>query len=348
MRARQSRRSRIVALALLVVTVGVTVSVTTSSAAPAKQQKTIVIAYSDPLASEPALRSIGYGMKQAIRTLRLPWKVLESDAQLSSDKQVSGIDSFTNQKVSAITSWTLGAGAAEPAYKRARAAGIPVIGYNSPSPSFNTTINNQTDSTCAVSKAQAAYIAKRIPHAKVLALPGMEFVPSISFTNKCFFAAAKANGLEILDKKQITGNGSQTDEAQRFTTDMIAKNPEFDAVWTYADTVAIGTAAALAAAGKKVWNGSGKRDGLILISRDGNKVAIDLIKKGRMTATFDPHYEQSGAAAIQVLKPYLTGKKPLSSLPKKVYIKATLWDSKNAAKYRDQLTRKVILPLPRS
>jgi ABC-type sugar transport system substrate-binding protein len=320
-----------------------------SASAIAAQAQVVEIGYSNPAGSEPGLRAIGYGMREAVKKLKLGWKVKETDAGFSANKQVSDIDSLITQDVEGVTSWTLNAGASEGVYKRARDAGIPVIGYNSPSKFFNTTIANETDSTCDVSKEQAAYIAKRIPRARVIAVKGPAFVPSIDFTNKCFFAAAKKAGLTIVDSRSNTGSGDQTLEAQNLTQDMLAKNPEYDAAWAYADTSAYGVSAAINATGRKIWSGYGPRnDGVILIARDGNNLAIEAIKNGRMTATWDPHYEQSGAAAIQVLKPHIEDGRPLSSLPKVVKIPASVWDIKNVRRYKDQLHRNVVLPLKTS
>ena len=319
-------------------------------AAPSKKQETIVIGYANPAASEPGLRAITYGMREAVKELGLGWKVQEANAGFSANKQVSDVDSFINVKVRGLTSWTLNSGAAEGVYKRAREAGIPVILYNSPSKFVTTKIQNATDSTCDVSRLQAEYIAKRIPKARVLAIKGPSFVPSIDFTNKCFFAAAKKAGLTIVDSRSNAGDGSdQTLESQSLMQDMLAKSPKYDAAWAYADTSAYGMSAAITATDRKIWSGYGPRnDAVILISRDGNKVAIDAIKNGQMTATFDPHYEQSGAAAIQVLKMFIKDRKPISSLPKSVVIPASIWDVKNLKSYTDQLRRKVVLPLKKS
>lgn len=304
----------------------------------------VVIGYSNPAASEPGLRAVGYGMTQAVEELGLGWEVAEADAGFSAEQQVSDIDSFISRNVNGITSWTLDSGAAEGVYQRASEAGIPVIGVNSPSEFFTTIIENATDSTCEVSEEQAAYIAERIPNARVLAVLGPSFVPSIDFTNKCFLDAAEAAGLTVVDSRSNTGEGDQTLEAQNLMQDMLTKNPDFDAAWAYADTSALGVSAAISAQGGEIWSGD-ESEGVILIARDANKAAIDAIKAGRMTATWDPHYEQSGAAAIQILAQHIADGQPLSSLPATVTIPATVWDIENADEYVDQLTRKVVLPL---
>lgn len=349
MKALAPRGRPLVGVAALAIIIAAAAISASAMAATNKKQANVVIAYANPAASEPGLRAITYGMRQAVKELGLGWKVQEANAGFSANKQVSDIDSFINLKVRGLTSWTLNSGASEGVYKRAKEAGIPVILYNSPSKFVTTKIENATDSTCEVSRLQAAYIAKRIPKARVLAVKGPAFVPSIDYTNKCFFAAAKKAGLTIVDSRSNSGNGDQTLESQNLTQDMLAKNPDYDAAWAYADTSAYGVSAAITASGRKVWSGYGPRnDGIILISRDGNKVAIDAIKNGQMTATFDPHYEQSGAAAIQVLKMFIADGKPIGSLPKSVVIPASIWDTKNLKNYTDQLHRKVVLPLKKS
>ena len=123
-----ARFGRVVAALAAVVmaagVVGVAVAAPKKQDVAAKSQAGIVIGYSDPLASEEGLRAVGYGARQAIKQLKLPWTLRELDAKLSSDKQITDIDTLVSLKVKGIMSWTLDPGAADAAYKRARAAGI--------------------------------------------------------------------------------------------------------------------------------------------------------------------------------------------------------------------------------
>jgi ABC-type sugar transport system substrate-binding protein len=141
----------------------------------------LVIGYTDPDGAEQGLQSVGYGAQQAIKELHLPWTLKALDDKLSANQQVSDIDTLITLHAAAIMSWTLDPGAAAAAYERAKAAGIPVVGLDSQSKTFTSAIGDYADATCIVSNQQAAYIAKLVPHATVLAIGGPP-VPSITLT----------------------------------------------------------------------------------------------------------------------------------------------------------------------
>lgn len=326
---------------LLSLAFGVALAANTSQAAPAATSK-IVIGYSNPLASEEGLRAVGYGARQAIRQLKLPWSLRELDSKLSADKQVSDVDTFVSLKAKGIMSWTLDPGAADAAYKRARGAGIAVIGLNSNSRYFNSVMAADTDTTCRVANQQAAYIAKAIPRAKVLAIGGPP-VPSITLSTNCFLKAAKQRGLKILElQKDVTGSQAG---GQKVAENMLLKHPDVQAMWVFSDGDALGASAALSASGKRVW--SGRTKGIVLVSRNGVQAAIDAIKAGRMTATWDNNQPLLGAAAIQILKRILVDKVPAARIPKRIAIPSQRWDLSTIGKYKSPLKRAVPLPLPR-
>jgi ribose transport system substrate-binding protein len=344
---KESAKSRVIILAFpLVIFVVALAGVTLAGGAAAKpraQAGNVLIGWSDPLASEEGLRAVGYGETRAIKQLGLAgWRVKDLDAALASNKQVSDIDTFISLGAKAITSWTLDQGALDPAYKRARAKGIPVIGINTFSKYFITVAAGYTDTTCIVANQQAQYIATLIPHATVLAIGGPP-APSITLTTNCFLKAAKAQGLNVLehqdDLKGTEANG------QVVAQGLLTKHPDVQAVWVFSDNTALGASAALHAAGKTVWSGTHK--GVVLVSRNGVGAAIAAIKSGNLTASWDNEQPQVGSAALQIVKYILVDKAPLSALPKIIRIPSKRWDLTDASAYVDLLHRKVPLLLPK-
>ena len=327
------------AAGVAVLAIGGAQAATTAATAPAAQPR-VIIGYSNPLASEEGLRAVGYGAREAIKKLKLPWTLRELDSKLSPDKQVSDVDTFVSLGAKGVMSWTLDPGAADAAYKRARDAGIAMIGLNSTSKYFNSVMAADTDTTCRVATEQAAYIAKLIPRAKVAAIGGPP-VPSITLSTNCFVKAAKQRGLTILEL-QKDPTGSQAG-GQKAAENLLLKHPDAQAVWVFSDGDALGASAALAAAGKQVW--SGKNKGVVLVSRNGVQAAIDAIKAGRMTATWDNNQPLLGAAAIQILKKILVDKTPASKIPKRVAIPSQRWDLSTISKYKSPLKRAVPLPI---
>lgn len=300
----------------------------------------LVIGYSNPLASEEGLRAVGYGAREAIKQLGLPWTLEELDAKLAPDKQVSDIDTFISLKAKGIMSWTLDPGAADAAYKRAVDSGIVMIGLNSTSDHFSSVMAADTDTTCVVADEQAAYIAELIPGAKVLVVGGPP-VPSITMSTDCFLDAAKKEGLDVLET-QKDPTGSQAG-GQKVAETLLLKHPDVQAMWVFSDGDALGASAALAAAGKQVW--SGDQEGVVLVSRNGVQAAIDAIEAGKMTATWDNNQPLLGAAAIQILKQILVDNVPATEVEQRVAIPSQLWDLDTIDDYASPLEREVPLPL---
>lgn len=313
-----------------------------SSASAGDGGKKLVIGYSNPMGADQSLKSIGYGMREAIEQLDLPWDVAETDAKLSGDKQVSDIDSLIARKVAGITAWTLNSGGLAAVYQRAQEAKIPVLGYNSEAAAITTNIKSETDSTCVVADEQAKFIAERVPNARLLMIEGPP-VPTITFTTECFRKAAKANGLNVIG--QGTDAEASESSANKVASTLLTKyKGQVDAVWTFGDHPGAGVSAAVAASGLKIWTEKDPK-GVILVSRDGALVAMESIKRGMLTASWDGNFPQLGAAAIQLLQQHLVDGVPLDQLPKTVTIKATRYDSNNVDEYQPVLERKVSLPL---
>ena len=89
------------------------------------------IGESSPILSNPNQQAITRGEQLAAKTYG--WKVKTLDADLSPDRQVSDVDTLVNLGVKGLITWTLDAGAAGAAYKRALDKGIAVIDYGSTS-----------------------------------------------------------------------------------------------------------------------------------------------------------------------------------------------------------------------
>jgi ribose transport system substrate-binding protein len=123
---------------------------------------------------------------------------------------------------------------------------------------------------------------------------------------------------------------------------MLTKNPDIDAIFAYNDPSALGAAAVLKGAGKDAW--SGDKEGIIVIGINATADAIDAIKSGVMTATYDPNSAQAGAAAVAALALVIKDKKPSSAMPKKIVIKTKRWDIDNADEYVEPFKREITLP----
>jgi ribose transport system substrate-binding protein len=320
--ARTGKGVRFAVVATVVATAAVIVD--SSVSAPAK----VVIGSAHPiLAGQPDQQALLLGQRKVAKVLG--WSVTALDAQLSSDKQIADIDTFTTKKVQGITTFSLDPKAAEPAFKRAKQAGIPVVGFNSAAPSVTTVIKQNIFWTCKPGEDAAKFIATQKPGAKVIVMGGAQ-VPVLNFVVKCFVDAAKKAGLKVLDRQDNVKDSTAT--AQPIAVDLLTKHPDVEAWYALNDTTAAGVAAALISGGKKVK--SKNADGVILVAGCcGNLVGAQAIKAGRLSAVYDSGSTESGAAAIQAFAEHYKKGKPTSQMPKVINIAAKRYDFNNIATY---------------
>ena len=174
------------------------------------------------------------------------------------------------------------------------------------------------------------------PKAEVITIDYSGYGPIVE-RRKCFERKAKAAGLKLvahIDDRTGTGQNVQSAVAA-----ILQRNPNVKAIWSYNDVGALAAAAAVTGSGRKVW--SGNRKGVIISGANADKAAIDAIKQGRLTMTWDPQNKALGYAAIYALKPVVNGGKSLSSMRKEIIIASKMWDASNVKGYTDQKKRNV-------
>ena len=228
------------------------------------------------------------------------WEFRMLDANLSPDRQVSHVDTLVTLGASVISSWSLDPNAVAAAYTRAEQQGIPVIGLNSEGDGVTMTVWWET-SLCVddgTYKRNAQWIAERKPDAKVIAFGGPP-VPSIQKNTACFVAAAEAAGLEVLTRVDNTRDSAAN--AATMASDLLVRYPDVDAFWAYNDSSALGISASIFASGKSVFEAGGS-DGIMVFGTNGDPEAIDAIREGRLTATWDPDYYAYGGAIVLAMK----------------------------------------------
>ncbi len=289
--------------------------------------KQVVIGHVSPALSNPTLVALDRGQQQA--AAELGWKVKTADANLSPERQVSAVDTMVNAHVDALTTWVLDPGPMTAALQRAHDAEMPVVTFNSPpSESVDTNVETELSSSCKPFEYEAKYIAERVPSASVLVI-GPPPVPALVARVDCFTKAAKAAGLQVLERQDNTQDSA--DRSQAITQDLLTKHPDVDAIWGYNDPTAIGASAAVVGVGKKVW--SGDRKGVIVIGNNGDVNAVEAVRGGTLTLTFDENAYEAGVAAIKALRPVLEDGKPTASMPRKVVIPSDPVDLSNVEEW---------------
>ena len=265
------------------------------SAAPAAEAWNI--SYSSPVAAQPGQQEIVQAMQATAEGLG--WTAEFLDANLSPDTQVSNVQTMIQEGKNGIAIWTLDPGAAAGVFAQANEAGIPLVGVNSPGEDITTNVVwsfTQCGEGSPFAQAAAA-IAEARPGAKTIIMGGPP-VPSINAMVDCFTASAEAAGLEILTRVDNTKDSSAN--ASALATDLLTKYPDVQAFWSYNDASALGISAAVAQAGGSVSDGTS--DGIIIHGANGDPDAIEAIKQGRLTGTWDPDTAGTGVAIVKAMK----------------------------------------------
>ena len=294
----------------------------TLSAPASFAQDNITIGYISPIAAQPGQQVINAAMEKAAADLGWQWRLL--DANLSADRQVSHVDTLLTLGVKAFASWSLDPNAVAGAYSRANAQGVPVIGVNSSGEGVTSSVWWAAN-LCTEGGAydqQAAWIAERAPAAKVIVMGGPP-VPSIQNNVTCFTNAAKAAGLEIID--QVDNTKDSAANASTLAADEILRFPDAQVFWAYNDQSALGISAALASSGKPIYGGQSK-EGVMIFGINGDDDAIQAVRDGRITGTWDPDSYATGWAVALAMKNAIdnpTGEHP------DLTVKSTLFTSDN-------------------
>jgi ribose transport system substrate-binding protein len=286
------------------------------------QRATIHVGESCAFADGPAVGPITWGQRR--RAEELGWRFSTLDAALSAERQAEHVERLVELSVNAITSYTLDARLAEPAYARAVAAGVRVVTFGSASPSAISVVRQKVDAyACALDAA--TYISTHIPNARVLVIGGPP-IPALAARSTHFTAAAEALGLQIIDRDD---NVDDIEEAARpIARALLARNANFDAIWCFNDYTALGTASELDLRGLPVR--AGDRAGIILSGIGGIPAAIAALRSGRMTFTYDSQPVAAGRAAIDALEQILLLRKhPL----REIWIDFVRYDLSNVANH---------------
>lgn len=265
----------------------------------------ITVAYASPVQAQVGQQMFDLGASQAAKVSGSDYSSLDSNVDPS--KQIANMTTMLQQKPDIIGTWTLDPGSTAGIYQQVTDAGIPLIGTNSDDNGISSVVWTQSQ-LCeddGPSDQDAAMIAAKYPGGTVITV-GLDGVPSIDSAVKCFKERAEAAGLEVV--AQVSNTSDQPAGAQQLITDTMVRYPDVNAVWAYNDTSALGASAAVLAAGKQV--SDGESDGVMVFGTNGDESAIQAVKEGRMTRSWDPNSVEFGWTFFAVAELAAAGDAP--------------------------------------
>jgi ribose transport system substrate-binding protein len=312
-----------------------TSATTGTTSAPAQK---LTFAECSPVASNQHQMAFTYGRKQMCDLLGADF--ITTDANLSTTKMVSDVESFILRKVNGITSSIFDPGAATEVFKKAQDAGIPVLTSEAICDYVTTAWFPGFMCTRGAEKDAAEFISSIYPNGKILVVGG-EPVPYILFVSKCMEEEAKSHNLTVLQRQDNLTD--QASGAQQIVQDMLTKYKDVQAIWCFNDRSALGAAAAVTAAGLKIYNAAKPEPGAIIVTgMNGTQEALDAVRQGALTATYGGNSETIGAATIEELYGLATGQYKQDSVPKVIVTPFYRWDGVSVVNATNPLETKIV------
>ncbi len=284
---------RALALAVTAVTVAAGALAATGAA---QQHTTFTIGWVPPTVApfEAAMRS---GIKKQAEALGM--KVIVAGGQFDPNVQITAVDSLVQRKVDAILIWPLDEKGIQPAFDRAREAGIPLFVIDSPG-AKPFTANFQTDDYAAgvkLAKSAATKIKASGQACAVGIIQGVSFVPILRARNAGLQAGAKAAGCKVLDKQVNTKDNVDTARAI-VSTWRTKYGSQMTGILAINDPSALAALSAVSGSFKPLITGY-----------NGDATNVDQIRKGSIHASAALLSPEIGNGMAYAAHQVLTGKK---------------------------------------
>lgn len=233
---------------------------------------------------------------------RLGAEYISADAQSSNEKQIADIEGLIARGANALIVLAQDASAVVPAIEKAKAEGIPVVGYDrliEVSDVFYLTFDNKE-----VGRIQAREVLKMQPEGNYVFIKGSSADPNADFLHagqlEVLDAAIKAGKIKVVGEQYTDGwlpENAQKNMEQILT----ANNNKVDAVVASNDGTAGGVVAALSAQGL---------EGLPVSGQDGDHAALNRVAKGLQTVSVWKDARELGKAAANIAVELAKGAEP--------------------------------------
>lgn len=233
---------------------------------------------------------------------KLGAKYISADAQADSSKQIADVENLIARGCDALIILAYDADAITPAISRAKAEGIPVVGYDrliEDPYAFYLTFDNKE-----VGRMQAREVFKVKPEGNYVFIKGSPTDPNADFLHAGQLEILK----EAMDAGKIKNVGEQYTEgwkpevAQKNMEQILtANNNKVDAVVASNDGTGGGVVAALTAQGM---------EGITPVSgQDGDHAALNRVARGTQTVSVWKDARDLGKAAADIAVALAKGKK---------------------------------------
>lgn len=240
----------------------------------------------------------------------LGYELIVLDSQNDPSKELANVEDLTVRGVKAILINPTDSDAVSNAIRMANRADIPVLTLDRGA-SRGKVVSHIASDNVAGGEMAGKYISDQVgADAKVIQLEGIAGTSAARERGQGFLQAVETNKMNLL--------GSQPADFDRtkglnVMENMLAANPDVQAVFAQNDEMALGAIRAVQASGKQV----------LIVGFDGTEDGIAAVKRGLLGATVAQQPELIGSLGVETAAALLAGKKVERSIavPLKVITK---------------------------
>lgn len=272
------------------------ISSTVSFAAQAQDTMAIVVS----TLNNPFFVSMKDGAEAKAK--ELGYKLIVLDSQNDPSKELSNIEDLTVRGVKAILINPTDSDAVSNAIRIANRANIPVLTLDRGARRGDVVSHIASDNVAGGEMAGRFIMEKVGEKAKVIQLEGIAGTSAARERGEGFMKAVKADDMDLLASQPADFDRTK---GLNVMENLLAANPDVQAVFAQNDEMALGALRAVQASGKNV----------LIVGFDGTEDGIAAVKRGKLAATIAQQPDLIGALGVETADKVLKGEKVEKNIP---------------------------------
>lgn len=250
--------------------------------------------------NNPFFVSMKEGAEQKAK--ELGYDIMVLDSQNDPSKELANVEDLTVRDVDAILINPTDSDAVSNAVRLANQAGIPVLTLDRGASRGQVASHIASDNV-AGGKMAGDFIADQVgENAKVIQLEGLAGTSAARERGKGFGQAVDAHGFSVLASQPADFDRTK---GLNVMENLLAANPDVQAVFAQNDEMALGALRAIQASGYKV----------LVVGFDGTEDGLAAVQRGKMGATVAQQPALIGATGIETADKLLKGEKVDAYIP---------------------------------
>ncbi|UTV29884.1 ribose ABC transporter substrate-binding protein RbsB [Photobacterium atrarenae] len=232
----------------------------------------------------------------------LGYKLIVLDSQNDPSKELSNIEDLTVRGVKAILINPTDSDAVSNAIRMANRSEIPVLTLDRGASRGKVVSHIASDNVAGGEMAGQFIMEKVGEKARVIQLEGIAGTSAARERGQGFMNAVKTNELNLLASQPADFDRTK---GLNVMENMLAANPDVQAVFAQNDEMALGALRAVQASGKEV----------LIVGFDGTDDGIAAVKRGKLGATIAQQPDLIGALGVETADKVLKGEQVEANIP---------------------------------